>query len=144
MPGCLTMSLPGRIVFSKFREYHQSWLDRGFMVMAQFMLAREGIRGRLLRHPDGERRLTNLLHCFEVIHHKAHEQRLGIEGLVTWFSERVSAEDASEEYQIRLETDEKAVKIVTVHVSKGLEYPIVFCPFLWGGIKDRDEVVIFP
>jgi exodeoxyribonuclease V beta subunit len=113
------------------------------MVMAQFMLARENIRGRLLRHPDGERRLTNLLHCFEVIHHKSHEQRLGIEGIVTWFSERVSAEDASEEYQIRLETDEKAVKIVTVHVSKGLEYPIVFCPFLWGGIKDRDDVVSF-
>ena len=127
----------------KFREYHQSWTDRGFMVMAHSMLAREEIRGRLLRHPDGERRLTNLLHCFEVIHRKAHEQRLGIEGLVTWFGERVSAEDASEEYQIRLETDEKAVKIVTVHVSKGLEYPIVFCPFMWGGIKDNDEVVAF-
>ena len=127
----------------KFREYHQSWLDRGFMVMAQSMLAREGIRGRLLRHPDGDRRLTNLLHCFEIIHRKAHEQRLGIEGLVTWFGERVSAEDPSEEYQIRLETDEKAVKIVTVHVSKGLEYPIVFCPFMWGGLMDNNEVVSF-
>lgn len=127
----------------KFREYHQFWTDRGFMVMAQSMLAREEIRGRLLRLPDGERRLTNLLHCFEVIHRNAHEQRLGIEGLVTWFGERVSAEDVSEEYQIRLETDEAAVKIVTVHVSKGLEYPIVFCPFMWGGIKDNDEVVAF-
>lgn len=126
-----------------FREYHQAWIDRGFMVMAQSLMAREGIRGRLLRFTDGERRLTNLLHCFELIHHKAHEQKLGIEGLVTWFSERVSAEDSAEEYQIRLETDEKAVKIVTVHVSKGLEYPIVFCPFMWGGLMDNDEVVSF-
>ena len=126
-----------------FREYHQVWTDRGFMVMAQSLLAKEGIRGRLLRFPDGERRLTNLLHCFELIHHKAHEQKLGIEGLVTWFSERVSAEDSAEEYQIRLETDEKAVKIVTVHVSKGLEYPIVFCPFLWGGLMDNDEAISF-
>lgn len=127
----------------KFREYHQAWLKRGFMVMTQSMLAGEGVRGRLLRHPDGERRLTNLLHCFELIHRKAHEQKPGIEGLVTWFGERVSAEDQAEEYQIRLETDEKAVKIVTVHVSKGLQYPIVFCPFLWGGIRDGDKVVTF-
>ena len=127
----------------KFREYHHTWLNRGFMVMTQSMLAKDEIRGRLLRHSDGERRLTNLLHCFEIIHRKEHEQRLGIEGLVTWFSERVSAEDAAEEYQIRLETDEKAVRIVTVYVSKGLEYPIVFCPFMWGGIRDTDEVVTF-
>ena len=126
-----------------FRGYHQAWLDRGFMVMAHSLLAREGVRGRLLRRPDGERRLTNLLHCFEVIHRKAHERGLGIEGLVTWFGERVSDREVAEEYQIRLETDEKAVRIVTVHVSKGLEYPIVFCPFMWGGLRDNDEVVTF-
>jgi exodeoxyribonuclease V beta subunit len=127
----------------RFREYHQTWSERGFMVMAQALLAKEGIRGRLLRFTDGERRLTNLLHCFELIHRKAHEQKLGIEGLVTWFGERVSAEDSAEEYQIRLETDEKAVKIVTVHISKGLEYPIVFCPFMWGGLIDDEQVVSF-
>lgn len=126
-----------------FRAYRQTWQKRGFMAMTQSLLAREGIRGRLLRRPDGERRLTNLLHCFEIIHREAHEQRLGVEGLVTWFGERVSAKEAAEEYQIRLETDERAVKIVTVHVSKGLEYPIVFCPFLWGGIREGDEVITF-
>ena len=113
------------------------------MVMAQSLLAREGVRGRLLRRPDGERRLTNLLHCIEVIHHKSHERGLGVEGLLTWFGERLVDGDAAEEYQIRLETDEKAVKIVTVHVAKGLEYPIVFCPFMWGGVRDNDEVVTF-
>ena len=126
-----------------FRDYHQTWLERGFMVMSQELLSGEGVRGRLLRRPDGERRLTNLLHCFEVIHRAAHERRLGIEGQVTWFAERVSGGEAAEEYQIRLETDEKAVKIVTVHVSKGLEYSIVFCPFLWGGIKGGNEVLTF-
>jgi exodeoxyribonuclease V beta subunit len=126
-----------------FRDYHQTWLERGFMVMSQELLSDEGVRGRLLRRPDGERRLTNLLHCFETIHGAAHERRLGIEGQVTWFTERVSGGESAEEYQIRLETDEKAVKIVTVHISKGLEYPIVFCPFLWGGIKGVNEVVTF-
>ena len=127
----------------RFRGYHQTWLERGVMVMSQLFLAGEAVRGRLLRRPDGERRLTNLLHCFEVIHHAAHERGLGIEGLITWFGERVSRGEAAEEYQIRLETDEKLVKIVTVHVSKGLEYPVVFCPFMWGGIRGGDEVVTF-
>ncbi|NVN92536.1 MAG: exodeoxyribonuclease V subunit beta [Desulfuromonadales bacterium] len=126
-----------------FREYHHTWLERGFMVMSQFLMAREGVRGRLLRHPDGERRLTNLLHCFDLIHHKALEVGLGMEGLITWFGERIAANDSAEEYQIRLETDEMAVKIVTIHVSKGLEYPVVFCPFLWGGVRGNDEVVAF-
>lgn len=125
----------------RFRGYHHIWLERGFMVMSRAFLAREEVRGRLLRRPDGERRLTNLLHCFEVIHHASHERRVGIEGLITWFGERVSCGEASEEYQIRLETDEKLVKIVTVHLSKGLEYPVVFCPFMWGGIRGSDEVV---
>jgi exodeoxyribonuclease V beta subunit len=127
----------------KFRAYHKIWLDADFMVMSQALMAGEGVRGRLLRRPDGERRLTNLLHCFEVIHHAAHEKGLGMEGLLTWFGERVSDGEAAEEYQIRLETDEKMVKIVTVHVSKGLEYPVVFCPFMWGGIRSGEGVATF-
>ena len=125
----------------KFRTYHHVWLNRGFMVMAQSLLTGEGVRGRLLRRSDGERRLTNILHCFEVIHNKEHERGAGIEGMVTWFGEKTTSGDMAEEYQIRLETDEKAVKIVTIHVSKGLEYPIVFCPFMWGGTKEGSEVV---
>lgn len=128
---------------TKFQEYHQSWMERGFMVMAQTLMSREGVRGRLLRKPDGERRLTNLLHCCEILHAVSQERTLGPEGLAVWFGERISAGDASEAYQIRLETDEKAVKILTIHVSKGLEYPIVFCPFLWAGVRSDDEVVSF-
>ena len=127
----------------KFRDFHQSWLERGFMVMAQGLMSREGVRGRLLCRSGGERRLTNLLHCFEILHGASHERGLGAEGLVTWFGERISSGDAAGEYPIRLETDEKAVKILTIHVSKGLEYPIVFCPFLWGGVRGDDEVISF-
>jgi len=127
----------------RFRGYHHLWLERGFMVMSRALLARENVRGRLLSRPDGERRLTNVLHCFEVIHQAAHEKRLGLEGLLIWFGELVTGGEDAEEHQIRLETDEKMVKIVTVHVSKGLEYPVVFCPFMWGGLKGNAEVVTF-
>jgi exodeoxyribonuclease V beta subunit len=126
-----------------FRYYHELWLQFGCMVMSRELMSKEGIRGRLLAYPDGDRRLTNLLHCFELLHGEEHERGVGIEGLIAWFSERLGCEDEQDEYQIRLETDEAAVKIVTVHVSKGLEYPVVFCPFLWGGATRKGEVVMF-
>ncbi|TLU84897.1 MAG: exodeoxyribonuclease V subunit beta [Chlorobium sp.] len=126
-----------------FRHYHELWLQRGCMVMSRELMTKEGIRGRLLGYPDGERRLTNILHCFELLHGEAHDRGVGLEGLITWFSERIGAEDEHEEHQIRLETDDTAVKVVTIHVSKGLEYPVVFCPFLWGGANHKGEVVMF-
>uniref|UniRef100_A0A831UEF2 DNA 3'-5' helicase n=1 Tax=Geobacter metallireducens TaxID=28232 RepID=A0A831UEF2_GEOME len=125
-----------------FREYHELWQGRGFMTMFRTLLAREGVRGRLLPLVDGERRLTNVLHCGEVIHGAAVEGSLGVAPLCAWFGERVNSPPPSEEYQIRLESDEKAVRIVTVHVSKGLEYPIVFCPFTWGGVQDDGDTAV--
>ncbi|GLI38959.1 exodeoxyribonuclease V subunit beta [Geobacter hydrogenophilus] len=125
-----------------FREYHDLWQGRGFMTMFRTLLAREGVRERFLPLADGERRLTNVLHCGEVIHGAATEGSLGVDPLCAWFGERVNSPPPNEEYQIRLESDEKAVRIVTIHVSKGLEYPIVFCPFTWGGVRDDDDTAV--
>ncbi len=125
-----------------FRDYHELWRTRGFMTMFRTLLAREGVRERLLPLVDGERRLTDINHCSEVIHGVAVAGGLGMERLCAWFGERVSVPPEGEEYQIRLESDEKAVRIVTVHISKGLEYPIVFCPFAWGGVRDDGGVAL--
>ncbi len=127
---------------ASFREYHELWLKRGFMTMFRCLLSREGVRERLLCLPDGERRLTNILHCGEVLHHAADHEIHGMDALRAWFSERVNAPPENEEYQIRLESDDKAVRIVTIHVSKGLEYPIVFCPFSWGGVFESGDAVV--
>ncbi|TNJ37166.1 exodeoxyribonuclease V subunit beta [Chlorobaculum thiosulfatiphilum] len=128
----------------EFREYHRLWRERGFMVMARELMRREGVRERLLAMAGtfGERALTNVLHCFELLHREAHARGLGMESLVAWFSERVATHESGEEYQIRLESDEPAVKIVTAHVSKGLQYPVVFCPFQFGGGNGNSEVVL--
>ncbi|WP_306532795.1 exodeoxyribonuclease V subunit beta [Geobacter sp.] len=125
-----------------FREYQDLWQGRGFMTMFRTLLAREGVRERLLPLVDGERRLTNVLHCGEVVHEAATAGGLGIDSLCAWFGERVNSPPSNEEYQIRLESDEKAVRIVTIHVSKGLEYPIVFCPFSWGGVRDDGDTAV--
>ncbi len=128
----------------KFRDYHRLWRERGFMVMARELMRREGVRERLLSTAgaSGERALTNVLHCFELLHREAHARGLGMESLVAWFSERVATRESGEEYQIRLESDEPAVKIVTAHVSKGLQYPVVFCPFPLTGSNGSGDVVL--
>ncbi|AJE04845.1 exodeoxyribonuclease V subunit beta [Geobacter pickeringii] len=126
-----------------FRTYHELWQTRGFMTMFRTLLAQEGVRERLLPLEDGERRLTDINHCSEVVHGAAVAGGLGMDRLCAWFGERVSTPPEGEEYQIRLESDEKAVRIVTVHVSKGLEYPIVFCPFAWGGVRDDDGMAVY-
>jgi len=117
-----------------FHRYHLVWRDHGFGRMFREMLEREGVSPRLLEYADGERRLTNLLHLGELLQEEAARHPRGLDALVQWMAERAADEHPeSEEQQLRLESDENVVKIVTVHKSKGLEYPVVFCPFVWDG-----------
>jgi len=128
-----------------FADYRQNWIEEGFMSMARILISREKVRQRLLSYPNGERRLTNLLHCLELLHQAALKHSLGLEGLVKWLAERRKDPRVlqSEEYQLRLETDAKAVKVLTIHKSKGLEYPVVFTPFCWHTARQDEEDVTF-
>ncbi|CAN5701004.1 exodeoxyribonuclease V subunit beta [soil metagenome] len=116
----------------RFQEYHRQWRDRGFMLAFRGLIEGEAVSERLLSLPDGARRLTNLLHLAELLQARALRYRPGMEGLLRWYAtRRRSRAPGAEEELLRLESDEPLVKIVTVHKSKGLEYPIVFCPFMW-------------
>lgn len=129
-----------------FHDYLELWSRHGFFRMFRLCLQRQQVRQRLLAFPDGERRLTNILHLGEVLHHAEAERRLGITGLLKWLAEQMDQEEeAPEEHQLRLERDDNAVRIVTVHKSKGLEYPVVFCLFSWkdSEIKRGSEELVF-
>ncbi|NLC70881.1 MAG: exodeoxyribonuclease V subunit beta [Desulfuromonadaceae bacterium] len=117
----------------KFTEWHRLWLDFGLITMATALMNREGVRERLIRLPQGERRLTNLVHCWEILHRTAEERHLGMKGVITWFARQVAERPEQEEYQLRLETDDRAVQVITIHRSKGLEFPVVFAPYCWSG-----------
>jgi len=126
-------------VIRRFKEYHDIWNTRGFIPMFRDFVSREKVRSRLLAFPDGERRLTNLLHLSEVLQQESFENAPGMAGLIKWLTERIDPETPRlEEYELRLETDEDTVKVVTVHKSKGLEYPVVFCPFAWDSFQDKN------
>ncbi len=117
-----------------FREYHRLWLEQGFMRMIGRLLHDKGVSKRLLEMQFGARRLTDLLHLVELLHQQERAGGPGIERLINWFSDRRSSEIAEEETaQLRLESDAQLVQILTIHKSKGLQYPVVFFPFGWDG-----------
>ncbi|MGH8508226.1 MAG: exodeoxyribonuclease V subunit beta [Gammaproteobacteria bacterium] len=116
----------------RFTEYRETWLRLGVGFMYRRLLAAERVAERMLSRPDGERRLTNLLHLGECLH-QAAEAHPSPDALLRWFQAQRREENAEEAAQLRLDSDQNLVQIVTIHKSKGLEYPIVFCPFLWEG-----------
>ena len=112
--------------------HHQTWRSRGVGFMLRQWLHAEQVPARLLAQPDGPRRLTNLLHLAECLH-QAEREHAAPEALLRWLQAQRDDDRGDETTQLRLESDRNLVQIVTIHKSKGLEYPIVFCPFLWDG-----------
>ncbi|OPY07497.1 MAG: RecBCD enzyme subunit RecB [Syntrophaceae bacterium PtaB.Bin038] len=123
----------------RFHDWRDTWERHGFVRMFRDLLRAEGVRPRLLALPGGERRLTNVLHLAEVLHGEETRRRAGMGGLIQWLATQRDEETPRlEEHQLRLESDADAVKVVTIHKSKGLEYPVVFCPFNWGSSRAGD------
>lgn len=134
---------------SLIHGWNATWLGRGFVQALHQVLAEAHVQRRLLRLPDGERRLTNLLHLGELAHEAATQQHLGPLSLIAWLRDmRLDDETrggwVGESAQVRLESDARAVRLTTVHKSKGLEYPVVYCPFLWDGNLMWGDDVQFP
>jgi exodeoxyribonuclease V beta subunit len=116
----------------RFTDWRLKWSDGCFTAMFRHLLVTREVRARLVHLPAGERRLTNFLHLAELLHEAESSLSLTPDAVCSWLREQRESEKVSEDrFQLRLESDDDAVQIVTIHKSKGLEYPIVFCPFLW-------------
>lgn len=126
-------------VVEAFQGWRARWRRHGVMALfAAFADARQ-VTARYLGWHDGERRLTNLRQLWELLHGAETAHRLQPEALLRWFEQEAHARDevGEELREMRLESDEDAVQILTAHRSKGLQYEVVFCPFLWDrrGVK---------
>jgi exodeoxyribonuclease V beta subunit len=132
-------------VVGRFLDYHRLWREEGFIVMFRRLLIREEVEIRLLDYRDGERRVTNLHHLAELLYQQESEGGAGMEALVKWLGWQRQASQTDEEYLLRLESDSRLVRIDTFHGSKGLEYGIVFCPYLWdeGGGRSTTSPYLF-
>ncbi|MFM0330454.1 exodeoxyribonuclease V subunit beta [Paraburkholderia strydomiana] len=119
----------------RFSRYRTLWHERGFAVMWRTLMRELRVAQRLVAAPDGERRLTNVNHLAELVQARAASQP-GIAPTLRWLAAQ-RTQGGGEEAQLRLESDRNLVQIVTVHKSKGLEYAVVFCPFLNdGGLRE--------
>ena len=122
----------------RFIDYRSLWLQHGIGFVFRQLLAMEHVSVRMLSRPDGERRMTNLLHIGELLH-QTGQVHPSPDAQLRWLQTQRHEAQSSEASQLRLESDRNLVQILTIHKSKGLEFPVVFCPFLWDGYRRRDH-----
>ena len=127
------------------RSWSQVLVRRGVAGLLEAAMG-AGLPERLLRTTTGERTLTDLRHIGQALHTAARAEGLGPAAVTDWLRRRVeeSETDYAEERSRRLETDSAAVQVVTVHASKGLEFPVVFLPVAWDRPgRDKPAVLRF-
>ncbi|WP_273976859.1 exodeoxyribonuclease V subunit beta [Vibrio parahaemolyticus] len=125
---------------NEFKEYRKLWVQRGVLPMLCAVISKRHIAERLLEEgassqgENGERVLTDLMHIGELLQQASNELDSD-HGLLRWLAQSISdAENGlggSDDQIQRLESERNLVQIVTIHKSKGLEYDLVFLPFVF-------------
>lgn len=120
-------------VLAYFQQYKTTWTEDGIYPALMRFVKEFNIRERLIagQSGQGERVVANLFQLIELLNQAQQYRELSPEELISWLKRGINGmETQGDEYQVRIERDEEAVKIITIHKSKGLEYKIVFAPFL--------------
>lgn len=120
-------------IIEMFRNYYSMWVEKGVYATLMTVISDFNIRTALTSDSEenGMRILTNLSHLMELLYKTESRLMLNPVELLQWLRLNIANPESGEDEWIqRMETDEDAVKIVTIHKSKGLQYPIVFAPFL--------------
>ncbi|MFU1519865.1 exodeoxyribonuclease V subunit beta [Vreelandella alkaliphila] len=125
----------------QFSHYHRLWQRQGVLPLVRRMMVDFDIPARLLgEFEEGERLLTDLLHLGELLQ-QASAELDGEHALIRFLYEAITdPESHGDSHKLRLESDADLVKVVTIHKSKGLEYPLVFLPFIANHrpVSDKD------
>jgi len=130
------------------------WADvlrrQGVAAWARAIFTAEGRPGRVLSDETGERELTDLGHVAQLLHAGGAAAQRGPPALRAWRARRSEESDSetadAEDRSRRLDSDAEAVQVLTIHRAKGLECPIVYCPYLWdaGQTPRMGQPVVFP
>ncbi|MFI7588459.1 UvrD-helicase domain-containing protein [Spongisporangium articulatum] len=128
------------------RAWARVLAERGVAALFETLSQERAVQQRLLRAEGGERLLTDLRHIAQTLHEAGQRDRLGLTALLTWLRRRrvEAARDGGLERSRRLESDAAAVQVMTVHASKGLEFPVTMVPFGWDlWVQDRPSTAVF-
>ncbi|MGN6577948.1 MAG: 3'-5' exonuclease, partial [Nocardioides sp.] len=117
---------------ARLRAWGETLTTRGVAGLLEAATA-TGLARRVLAREGGERDLTDLRHIGQALHEASVEGYGGVSSLVQWLQHRMAeaAGDVDEERSRRLDSDAKAVQVMTIWRAKGLEFPVVYAPFLW-------------
>jgi exodeoxyribonuclease V beta subunit len=117
----------------RLRLWRKVLEDRGVAALFETVSVSESVPERVLGQVDGERLLTDLRHIAEGLHEAALQGQLGLTALLAWLRRRreEAGSEGGQDRSRKLETDAAAVQVITVHTSKGLEFPVVMVPFAW-------------
>ncbi len=140
------LSLDDGVVLELFSAYKNRWAQDGIYTALMHFVADFRVRQVLLSAPagNGERVITNLFQLIELVHQAENRKNLSAPELLSWLKRGIDGMTAEgDEYLQRMESDEEAVRIVTIHKSKGLEYNIVLAPFLDFTENKRQEFISF-
>jgi exodeoxyribonuclease V beta subunit len=134
-------------VHRRLHRWSRILRDSGVAALTEAIAVGEDLAARVLADTTGERDLTDVGHVAQLLHNAAGAERLGVTALRGWLAERIAdagRDDAEDERSRRLESDAEAVQVLTIHRSKGLEFPVVYCPFLWeASYISRDPEPVF-
>jgi exodeoxyribonuclease V beta subunit len=115
----------------KMIVYHEMWQDQGLFSMMNRLIAGENILLNIARTDFAERTIANLYQLIELVQEEESSENYGMGQVIQWLQKMYLEDSSAAGAELLLESDEDAVQIVTMHGAKGLEYPVVFCPYLW-------------
>lgn len=118
---------------TRFKSYKAAWENDGIYTALSEFLVDFGVYDQLIKGSaeNGERIMSNLLQLMEILHKMQTHKQLSPLELTGWLRRGIDGMAVEgDEFEQRIESDEEAVKIVTIHKSKGLEYKVVIAPFL--------------
>lgn len=124
---------------TEFTGYGDHWRSHGILPAIRQIILEQNLPERLMARPSGERTLTNLLHLAELLQTES-EQHDGEHGALRFLQESITDENQdAKDNVLRLESDQNVIRVVTIHKSKGLEYPLVFLPFVCSYKETRTQ-----
>jgi exodeoxyribonuclease V beta subunit len=122
----------------QLRQLRTVWQTQGVLAMLRQTLHQLALAAQWRTAAHGERRLTNFLHLAELLQ-TASATLDGEHALVRWLLTQIDDSSAQGDAKIvRLESDADLVKVITIHKSKGLQYPVVCLPFACG-YREKDR-----